>query len=83
MTGPRAILTDMNRLVLLPLLLLGACDWASDAPSPNAPTASERRALDDAAEMIEDQRLPASAIPPAQASEAAAAPTEKASAPPG
>jgi hypothetical protein len=33
--------------------------------------------------MIEDQRLPASAIPSAQTSEAAAAPTEKASEPPG
>ena len=47
--------------------LLAACGSADEQASPAAPTAAERSALDDAAEMLEDKRLPASAIPPTEA----------------
>lgn len=63
-------------IAAMALAVLSGCDSASEPPPPGAPTAGERRALDDAAEMIEDQRLPASAIPATQASEEAPADTQ-------
>lgn len=49
--------------VLLPLALLLAGCGSSD--SPGGVTAAENKALDEAAEMVEQQQLPASAVPPA------------------
>ena len=64
----------MARLIA-PLLLfaLAACGQDAD-PGPGAVTADEERALDEAAEMIEAQRLPADMLRmPAPATEAASA----------
>ena len=49
----------MRRLILLamPLTLL-ACDKPDNAPGPGGVTVGEAKALDEAAEMIEAQRLP-------------------------
>lgn len=46
---------------LLPLLLAGC----GSSDSPGGVTAAENKALDEAAEMVEQQQLPPSAIPPA------------------
>ena len=40
---------------------LGACSPADQEPGPGAVTASEAEALEQAAEMLEEQRLPAEA----------------------
>lgn len=57
--------------VLLPLALLAAC---GSSDSPGGVTAAENKALDDAAEMVEAQQLPASAVPPAPRSQVPVAP---------
>lgn len=44
-------------------LALGACGKADTEPGPGGVTAGEARALDEAAQMIEDQRLTPDAIP--------------------
>ncbi len=65
----------MTRLVLLVLLLsLAACGPADNEPGPGGVTVGEARALDEAAEMLEQRRLPPAAIgddPEAQSSPAA------------
>jgi hypothetical protein len=43
-------------------LLLAACGKADNAPGPGGVTVGEAKALDEAAEMIEGQRLPPAAI---------------------
>ena len=67
--------------VLLALSLLAACGQGDNAPGPGGVTVGEARALDEAAEMIEQRRLPEAALTPspvkpappnAPASEAAA-----------
>jgi len=50
---------------LLPLLLAGC----GSSDSPGGVTAAENKALDEAAEMVEQQQLPPSAIPPAPAAQ--------------
>ncbi len=47
--------------IVLALCALAACN---SEPGPGGVTAGEAKALDDAAEMLEEQRLPDSAIPP-------------------
>lgn len=58
----------MTRLVpALPLgaaLALAACGPSGNAPGPGGVTVDEARALDEAATMIEQRRLPADAIAP-------------------
>ncbi|MGI9376088.1 MAG: hypothetical protein ACR2PC_08345 [Tsuneonella suprasediminis] len=45
------------------VLLLSACSSQSEDPGPTGMTESESKALDDAAQMIEERRLPPDAIP--------------------
>lgn len=65
---------------LVPLALLAACG-RSDATAGGV-TASEARALDEAAEMIEERRLPDAALTPAPRASMPAAPAPSASPPP-
>ena len=48
-------------LILAPLLALAAC--SSEDRRAGGTTASEARALEDAAEMLDDRRLPAGSVP--------------------
>lgn len=61
------MLRPMNlRLLLLPLpMLVAACGQGENTPGPGGVTVGEARALDEAAEMIEQGRLPQSALTPA------------------
>ena len=55
----------MTRTVfLLPALLLAACGQQDSDPGPGGVTVGEARALDEAAEMLEQQRLPEGALQP-------------------
>ena len=63
------------------LLLLAACGKADNAPGPGGVTVGEAKALDEAAEMIEGQRLPQSAITGAGSPAAPATATQAAPAP--
>lgn len=49
-------------LLLPPLLGLSACGPAENDPGPGGVTVGEARALDDAADMIEQGRLPDTAL---------------------
>lgn len=71
----------MRRLALAPLVLLAACGPADTDPGPGGVTVGEAKALDEAAEMLEQRRLPPGALPsPATTSSPAqsAAPTSEA-----
>ena len=59
----------MRSALALPIfLLLAACGAADNDPGPGGVTVGEARALDEAAEMIEQRRLPPEALkPPADA----------------
>jgi len=61
----------MRAFALALPLMLAACGQGSDAPG--GVTANERKALDDAAEMLEKQRISPSAIPSVPAAPAASA----------
>ena len=52
---------------LLAVLLCAACSRPDNAAGAGGVSAGEARALDDAAEMVESQQLPAAAIPAPQA----------------
>lgn len=67
------------RTLLLPLALLAltACSKQDNAPGPGGVSVGEAKALDEAAEMVEGQRLPADQVQ-APAAEAAAKPAGKA-----
>jgi hypothetical protein len=55
----------MRKLCLsLALALLSACGKSDNEPGPGGVTLGEARALDEAAEMIEQRRLPAEALRP-------------------
>lgn len=56
---------------LLGLALLAACSGGN--AGPDGATAGENQALDEAAEMLENKQLSASAIPPAPQGQAPAA----------
>lgn len=62
-------------LTIAPLLILAAC--SSEDRTAGGATAGEARALEDAAEMLDDRRLPPGSVP----SGAAAAPASPAAAP--
>jgi len=49
------------------VLLLAACGPGDNDPGPGGVTVGEARALDEAAEMLDEQRLPAEALPPSSA----------------
>jgi len=49
---------------LLAALLLAGCGPNDTDPGPGGVTVGEARALDEAAEMLDEQRLPADALPP-------------------
>ena len=56
-------------LLLPAALLLASCGPNDTDPGPGGVTVGEARALDEAAEMLDEQRLPAEALPvPAQTS---------------
>lgn len=59
MRTPPALLARL--FVLAPLLVLAAC--SSEDRRAGGTSASEARALEDAAEMLDDQRLPAGSVP--------------------
>ena len=56
-------------------LLLAGCGPSDTDPGPGGVSVGEARALDEAAEMLDEQRLPAEALPPA-AEESAPEPAE-------
>ena len=47
-------------------LLLAGCGPNDTDPGPGGVTVGEARALDEAAEMLDEQRLPAEALPPGE-----------------
>lgn len=56
----------MRRVIsLAAILLLAACGKADNEPGPGGVTVGEARALDEAAEMVEGQRLPPELVQPA------------------
>ena len=61
--------------MILAVLALAACGPAGNDPGPGGVTVDEARALDDAAEMLEERRLPEEALsgPPPEEGEAASA----------
>ena len=62
----------MRHLALLPLALIAACGPSDSDPGPGGVTVGEARALDEAAEMLEQRRLPPEALPSASPSAATA-----------
>lgn len=50
-------------LLLLPVLLVAACSRPDNASGAGGVSAGEARALDEAAEMLQNQQLPVVAIP--------------------
>lgn len=54
----------LSAALLAPALLLCACDGSGGAGGPGAVSEGEARALDEAAEMLEERRLPEGALPP-------------------
>ena len=57
-------------------LSLAACGQADNEPGPGGVTVGEARALDEAAEMLEQRRLPAEALRP-PGTEQAPSPTQR------
>ena len=49
----------MKRLVMLPALALAACNSSTEGADPGPVTQEEAEALDDAASMLDEQRMPA------------------------
>jgi hypothetical protein len=49
-------------LALLPFILLSSCGKSDNDSGPGGVTVGEARALDQAAEMIEQRRMPAAAL---------------------
>ena len=88
-TGYRA---QMRLAPILALLLLTACSSGDEGRTAGGVSQAEAAALDDAAELLDQQRLPADAVPaaqlvpaqaPAPASAQAPAPAKPASTPAG
>ena len=63
-------------------LLLAGCGPNDTDPGPGGVTVGEARALDEAAEMLDEQRLPAEALPPTAEASETPAPEPEESAPP-
>jgi hypothetical protein len=58
----------MHRLALVALALLTACGPSDSDPGPGGVTVGEAKALDQAAEMLDERRLPPEALPSASPS---------------
>ena len=65
----------MRILALLPLALLAACGPSDSDPGPGGVTVGEAKALDEAAEMLDQRRLPPEALPSGAQPSAAVSPT--------
>ena len=63
----------MRALALFSLALVTACGPAENDPGPGGVTVGEAKALDEAAEMLEERRLPPDALPSASATAAPSA----------
>lgn len=61
---------------LLAVLLLAGCGPNDTDPGPGGVTVGEARALDQAAEMLDEQRFPDEALPPGPDAAAAEADTQ-------
>lgn len=61
----------MRILAFAPLAFLAACGPSDNDPGPGGVSVGEARALDEAAEMLEQRRPPPSPAPTATASEGA------------
>lgn len=60
---PSAMVAGMKRSILAGLLAgLAACSPAGNDPGPGGVTVDEAKALDEAAEMLEQRRLPDSSL---------------------
>lgn len=58
------MVSGMNRAFLAALpLILSSCGPAGNDPGPGGVTVDEAKALDDAAEMLDQRRLPEDALP--------------------
>ena len=65
----------MRKLVLgAAAVLLAGCGPTDTDPGPGGVTVGEARALDEAAEMLDEQRLPADALPPTPKADEATSP---------
>jgi hypothetical protein len=64
-----------GRATLLAVLLLAGCGEQDNDPGPGGVTVGEARALDEAAEMLEQQRLPQDGPVSGQAPPEAATPS--------
>jgi hypothetical protein len=72
----RAVVHQLGRALALLVagvaaLLLAGCGSSDNEPGPGGVTVGEARALDEAAEMLDERRLPDEALPAATPSEAA------------
>jgi hypothetical protein len=64
----------LRRLALVgAALALASCGGGDNDPGPGGVTVGEARALDEAAEMLDERRLPDEALPAAEGSERPAA----------
>lgn len=61
---PGAPFVPMKRLIPFALLALAACSKADNDAGPGGVSMGEARALDDAAEMVETNRVPDDALRP-------------------
>jgi hypothetical protein len=52
----------MRTLALIPLVLIAACGLSDSDPGPGGETVGEAKALDEAAEMLDQRRLPPEAL---------------------
>lgn len=71
-----AVCSGMRSLIFAPFVLLAACGPAATDPGPGGVTVGEAQALDEAAEMLEQQRLPPGALPTPSPSATASAGAE-------
>ncbi len=70
----------MRRLIATAALLLAACGDSGAAPGPGGVSVDEAEALDQAAEMLDSQRLPPEALEePAASPSASASPSTRVS----
>lgn len=61
-------------IALAAIAVLSGCGKGENAPGPGDVTVGEARALDEAAQMLDERRLPAEALRPIAAASASAAP---------
>ena len=68
----------MRTFALFPLALLAACGPSDSDPGPGGVTVGEAKALDEAAEMLDQRRLPPEALTSAAQPIASASPSARA-----